>query len=112
MAETVGTSLYPELLIREYHYSIDTLFSLVVTSVGSLAWEINDQRNGRYSLNAVVTTPLRGYKDDILIKIIPISEGRNYLYVRSSSREGHGDFGTNTRHLLDLYDQMEILMDK
>ncbi|MCK5669573.1 MAG: DUF1499 domain-containing protein, partial [Gammaproteobacteria bacterium] len=36
---------------------------------------------------------------------------RNQLYIRSNSRKGHGDLGTNTRHILDLYQQLELQMD-
>jgi len=110
VAETVDVSPYPELILREYDSPKDPLFSLLEASVAKLGWEIHGQRDEAYSLLAVVTTPLRGYKDDVLIRLIPISEERNYLYVRSSSREGHGDFGTNTRHILDLYHQIDLQM--
>ena len=112
VAETVKTSPYPELIMREYHYPIDTFFSLLETSVAKLGWEIDSQHDQTYTLHAVVTTPLIGYKDDVYIKLIPMTENRNNLYIRSSSRKGHGDLGTNTRHILDLYHQIKIQMDK
>jgi Protein of unknown function (DUF1499) len=108
VAETVDASLYPELIMREYDFPKEHLFSLLKASVTKLGWEIDSERDEKYSLLAVVTTPLRGYKDDILIRLIPISDDRNHLYIRSSSREGHGDLGTNTRHILDLYHQIDM----
>ncbi|MEE9160264.1 MAG: DUF1499 domain-containing protein [Gammaproteobacteria bacterium] len=110
VAETTDVSSYPELVIREYHYPKDTFFSLLETSVAKLGWEIDSQHDQTYTLHAVVTTPLIGYKDDVTIKLIPMTEKRNKLYIRSSSRKGRGDLGTNTRHILDLYNQIEKQM--
>ena len=108
VAETGSASSYPELVIREYHQPADVFFSLLEVSVANLGWEIDSQRDQANSLHAVVTTPIRKYKDDILIRLIPVSEESFHLYIRSSSREGHGDLGTNTRHILDLYHQIEM----
>ena len=81
-------------------------------SADKLGWEIDSQRDQAYTLHVVVTTPLLGYQDDIYIKLLPITENRNYLYIRSSSRKGRGDLGTNTRHILDLYHQIDKLVGK
>ncbi len=112
VAETTQDSPYPELRMREYDYPTDQLFSLLEASVAELGWQIDGQRDQVYSLHAVVTTPLLRYQDDVLIRLIPISTNRNHLYVRSSSRKGRGDLGTNTRHILDLYSQIEKLVGK
>jgi uncharacterized protein (DUF1499 family) len=112
VAETTQDSAYPELRMREYDYPTDRLFSLLEASVAELGWQIDGQRDQAYSLHVVVTTPLLGYQDDVLIRLIPVSTNRNQLYVRSSSRKGRGDLGTNTRHILDLYNQIENLAGK
>jgi len=110
IAETTAESIYPELILREYDLHAEELFNMLQASVNQLGWEITGYRDEKYSILVVVTTPLRGYKDDVLIRVLPISENRNNLYVRSSSRVGHGDLGTNTRHILDLYQQLELQM--
>ena len=112
VAETAHESPYPELNIREYRHPTDQFFSLLEASVGNLGWEIDSQRDQAYTLHVVATTPLFGYQDDIYIRLLPITENRNNLYIRSSSRKGHGDLGTNTRHILDLYNQIEKLIGK
>ena len=112
VAETVQESPYPELRMREYDYPTDQFFSLLEASVDKLGWQIDSQRDQAYTLHAVATTSLFGYQDDITIKLLPITENRNQLYIRSSSRKGHSDFGTNTRHILDLYNQIEKLVGK
>ena len=112
VAETTVESIYPELILREYDHPAEQLFEKLQTSVNKLGWEITGHRDETYSILAVVTTPLRGYKDDVLIRLLPVSDNRNQLYIRSSSREGHGDLGTNTRHILDLHQQLELQMVK
>ena len=108
VAETTAESIYPELILRVYDLPAEELFKMLQTSVDTLGWEITGRRDETYSILAVVTTPLRGYKDDVLVRLLPISENSNYLYIRSSSRVGHADLGTNTRHILDLYQQLEL----
>jgi len=112
VAETTTESIYPELILREYDLPAEELFKILQASVNKLGWEITDHGDGPYSVVAVVTTPLIGYKDDVLIRLLPLPENKNHLYIRSNSREGHGDFGTNTRHILDLYHQIELQMVK
>jgi len=108
VAETTENSTYPELILREYDLPAKDFLKILEASVNKLGWEITGHGDEKYSIMAVVTTPLRGYKDDVLVRLLPISEGRIRLYIRSNSREGHGDFGTNTRHILDLYQQLEL----
>lgn len=108
VAETTEKSIYPELILREYDLPAEELFKRLQASVNMLGWEITGHRDETYSIIAVVTTPLRGYKDDVLIRLLPLPDNRNQIYVRSSSREGHGDLGTNTRHILDLYQQLGL----
>ena len=108
VAETTAESIYPELILRVYDLPAEQLFNMLQASVDILGWEITGHGDETYLILAVVTTPLRGYKDDVAIRLLPLSENRNQLYIRSNSREGHGDLGTNTRHILDLYQQLEL----
>jgi len=49
----------------------------------------------------VVETRLWRFRDDVEVKLIPGERGTE-IHVRSASRVGKGDFGTNTRHILSL----------
>lgn len=112
IAETVDDSIYPELVIRQYHDSVDHFSALLQEAVIRLNWEIVSEDTQTNTLQAVVTSSLIGYKDDVTIKLIAVTEDSIKLYIRSSSRTGTGDFGTNTRHILDLYQQIETLEEK
>lgn len=63
-----------------------------------LGWEIYavDQQAGR--IEAVDTTRWFGFKDDIVIRVRPIPIG-SVVDLRSASRVGEGDLGTNARRI-------------
>ena len=55
-----------------------------------------------------MTTPLWRFQDDVHIRVEPDpATDRAVLLIRSESRVGKGDLGTNTRHVLDLYAQLD-----
>ena len=56
-------------------------------------------------IEATDTTPLFGFKDDIVIRITPL-EAASRVDVRSASREGLGDLGTNARRIRAFYREM------
>jgi uncharacterized protein (DUF1499 family) len=79
----------------------------VKQAVGQLPrWEIIESSDDRRELNAVVTTKLFRFKDDVTINVVPEPGGRPALMIRSTSRVGKGDLGANTRHVLDVYDAL------
>ncbi len=109
-AETVEGSPFPELRPRHYdHVPPPELFATVQQVIGKLAsWHVVEQDPAHGSLHAVVTTPLWRFQDDVRLRVEPepTTHG-SVLLVRSESRVGKGDLGTNTRHVLDLYAQLD-----
>ncbi|MCZ6526584.1 MAG: DUF1499 domain-containing protein, partial [Gammaproteobacteria bacterium] len=72
--------------------------------------DIIEKDTTEHSWHALVTTPLWKYKDDITIRLTPQTNNATSVYVRSQSRTGKGDLGTNTRHVMDFYQALEIQM--
>ncbi|MEE9551825.1 MAG: DUF1499 domain-containing protein, partial [Gammaproteobacteria bacterium] len=97
-------------MIREYSYPADKFYTLLEHAVHNLKWEMKLSDRAQYELHAVVTTPLWRFKDDIIIRLVPAREGHYAVYIHSSSRTGRGDLGTNTRHIMDFYTQLEKQM--
>ena len=58
VAETTVESTYPELVLRAYDFPAEQLFKLLQVSVDRLGWEIAGHGDEKYSIMAVVTTPL------------------------------------------------------
>ncbi|HZP10817.1 MAG TPA: DUF1499 domain-containing protein [Nevskiaceae bacterium] len=60
----------------------------------SLGWEIYAEDAGSGRIEAVETTKLFGFKDDVVIRV-RAREGGSRIDLRSVSRVGEGDMGAN-----------------
>jgi len=113
VAQTVEGSSFPELRPRHYeHVPPPQLFATVQGMIGKLpGWRVIEQDAAHASLHALVTTPLWRFQDDVHIRVEPEPAGNgSVLLIRSESRVGKGDLGTNTRHVLDLYAQLDATL--
>ncbi len=108
VAETIEGSPFPELRPRHYGLPADALFAKVKEAIALLPrWEVVESVDERRELHAVVTSALFRFKDDVTVTVTPEPGGRPAVMVRAVSRVGKGDLGTNTRHVLNLYDALE-----
>ena len=110
VAETSADSEFPELQLRHYHTPPELLFDIARRAVNSLRWESAVLDPEKKEIQAVVTTKIWRFKDDVTIQIQPASQGGSFLYVRSVSRVGRGDLGANTRHVMDLHIAVESIL--
>jgi uncharacterized protein (DUF1499 family) len=62
------------------------------------------RRDGQ--IEAVARTPVMGFRDDVTIRIRPNGEGAR-IDVRSASRYGRHDFGTNAARIRTLLEDVE-----
>ena len=108
IAETSINPGSPELLMRDYPLQQDSILPIIEKAMLSLGWDILVSNKTKQSIHAVVTTPLWRFKDDVVVTLQPVSgnDGTG-VSVRASARVGRGDFGANTRHILDLYSVIE-----
>jgi uncharacterized protein (DUF1499 family) len=65
-----------------------------------------DQGRQEGRIEAVARTPIMGFRDDVVVRIRPF-EGGSRVDVRSSSRYGLFDFGTNAARVRTLLEQIE-----
>ncbi len=61
-------------------------------------WEVVYEDAAAYILEAVATTGLMRFKDDIVIHVRPSGSGAA-VHVRSKSRLGRGDLGANAKRI-------------
>jgi len=108
VAQTSETALFPELRPRKYPLPPEQMLTLVRDAARALGWEIVAENAGRGMLGAVVTTPFMRFKDDVTVTVKPADSG-SVVHVRSQSRVGKGDLGTNTRHVIDFYGALDHL---
>jgi uncharacterized protein (DUF1499 family) len=73
-------------------------------------WRIVDTRAptaGRDGhIEAIARTPIMGFRDDVTIRVRPTRDGAR-IDVRSASRYGSRDFGTNAERVIALLDDID-----
>lgn len=109
VAATEPGHSFPELEPRTWEQPPDDLFDLVTEAVNELGWETVSSDQDTYTLNAVVTTRVMQYKDDISIEVRDQGNGNSEMILRSASRVGQGDLGANLSHILSLYKTLDSI---
>jgi uncharacterized protein (DUF1499 family) len=73
-------------------------YARALAAARGMGWDIvaSDAAAGR--IEATATTPWFGFRDDVVVRIVP-APGGSRLDVRSVSRVGRGDFGTNAKRI-------------
>jgi uncharacterized protein (DUF1499 family) len=104
VAETSEDSPFAELQPRRYEAPEGLLFDIARRAVQSLKWEITSLDAEKKEIQAVVTTKMWKFKDDVTVQVRPAQPSGSVLWIRSASRVGKGDLGANTRHVMDLID--------
>ena len=101
-AETEVASIFPELRPPVYAAPAALMFDVARRAVDRLGWETLTVDADDRKIEAVVTTKVFGFKDDLLLWVAVIDEQHSQFFARSASRVGKGDLGANTRHLMNL----------
>jgi uncharacterized protein (DUF1499 family) len=76
-------------------------FDRVLAVVRELGWEVSAAEPAEGRIEAVDTTRFFGFKDDVVIRLRPV-DGGTRVDVRSVSRVGVGDTGTNAARIRRL----------
>jgi uncharacterized protein (DUF1499 family) len=120
-----GTSDYPgapaAALQRRFYSDIaplqvqsppKTAFDATLNIVNKRKWRVVDarppappaRRDG--VIEAVARTPIMGFRDDVVIRIVPLGAGAQ-VDVRSASRFGNHDFGSNASRVRALLEEID-----
>lgn len=90
---------YPEIAPLHLNLSTDEAFKQAQkTAEGMPNWEITHIDPEAHTLEGVATTFLFRFKDDFVIEVRE-QEGGSIVQMRSKSRDGKGDIGTNARRI-------------
>jgi len=73
-------------------------FERTLAAARDMGWEIIDSKPSEGRIEATDTTFWFGFKDDIVVRIRP-AEGGSRIDVRSVSRVGRSDVGTNAKRI-------------
>ncbi len=93
---------YPDLAPLATTLAPREAFARAVGAAESMGWEVVGRDADKGTIEAVDTSKWFGFKDDIAIRIRPAPEAspsRSIVDVRSRSRVGRGDLGTNAQRI-------------
>lgn len=91
---------YPELQPQHFNVAAYKAFDAALATARDFGWDVvrEDRQSGE--IDAVETTRIMRFKDDVTITVKPGVGEACTVYVHSRSRLGKGDFGTNARRIL------------
>ena len=75
-----------------------TVFQAALTVANTMQWKVAAAIEAEGRIEATATTRLLRFKDDVVIRIRPTANGAR-LDIRSTSRVGNSDLGTNARRI-------------
>jgi uncharacterized protein (DUF1499 family) len=108
---------YPDIAPLDTEASLQTTYDATMAVIAKRRWQVINTRPpapGRREayIEAVARTPIMGFRDDIAVRIRQTGQGSR-VDVRSASRYGRHDFGTNAARVrVLLADVDEIAEDK
>jgi uncharacterized protein (DUF1499 family) len=89
---------YPDLARLSLAALPDRAFALAEATARSLGWDIVSTSPADGRLEATDTTRWFGFKDDVVVRVAPATNGSR-IDVRSVSRVGRSDLGANARRI-------------
>ena len=98
--KTGDTPEYPEIQPQRFNVAMIRAFDASVATAQDLGWEIVHQSREAGEIEAIDTTKIMRFKDDVTITIKSGTGESCSVYVHSRSRVGKGDLGANARRIL------------
>ncbi len=89
---------YPDLQPLDTLAGPDEVFAAARKVLESMGMEIVSANEGDLHIEAIYTTLLYGYKDDMVVRITETADGTR-VDVRSKSRVGRSDLGQNAKRI-------------
>ena len=96
---------YPDLKPLELKEPPATAFVRALDAAKAMGWEIAAADAGAGRIEATAKTPWFGFKDDVVVRIAPTAAGSR-IDVRSVSRVGRGDLGTNAKRIRNYLEKL------
>src|SRR6185295_3547273 len=101
---------YPDILPVMLPMPPRAAFAKAVAAAEAMGWEVVGADAAAGTIEAVDTAKWFGFKDDIAIRVTAAQEGSpnvSRVDVRSKSRVGRSDIGTNARRIRAYSEQLK-----
>jgi hypothetical protein len=96
---------YPRVVPYESPLAPDAMFAHALAAARDAGWQIVAVVPSEGRIEATATTLLFGFKDDVVIRVTPTPRGSR-VDVRSESRIGGSDVGTNAKRIESFLDAL------
>ncbi len=102
---------YPDVMPLQVNAPVKLTFDIALALVTKRKWHVANARPpgaGRRDavIEATARTPIMGFRDDVVIRVSPNSEGAR-VDMRSASRYGLYDFGANAARVRSLLEDLD-----
>ena len=102
---------YPDVVPLQTDLPVRQAYDQALKVVTKRKWLVVDARTPSPTrpqgvIEAVARTPIMGFRDDVVVRVTPLSDGSR-IDVRSASRYGLSDFGTNARRVVALLNDLD-----
>lgn len=111
-AAQIQRTAYPEIVPLDLAASPEEAYNAALAVIGKRRWRVVEartpqagRRDGR--IEAVARTPIMGFRDDLVIRVRASQNGGARVDLRSASRYGTYDFGTNAQRIRALVEEIE-----
>ncbi len=106
---------YPDVQPILLDLDADEAWQLVEKAVAARGWQIVQElppggRAGLGHIDAIDRSPIMGFADDVTIRVRPLA-GQTRIDVRSASRWGRHDFGSNARRIQRFARELQTQLD-
>ncbi|MGH7588311.1 MAG: DUF1499 domain-containing protein [Gemmatimonadota bacterium] len=106
---TGETDVYPDLKPLDLPLGPGPAFAAALAAARSMpGWTIASTDPETGEIRAEARTPRLGFVDDVRIRARPLSGGGTRVDVRSTSRVGIYDFGTNARRIRAYLERLAL----
>ena len=112
-AAELQKAAYPDIAPLDVDASVQNAYEAARAVIEKRRWQVINTRApqpGRREayIEAVARSPIMGFRDDIVVRIRPVGQGAR-VDVRSASRYGRHDFGTNASRVRALISDIDDL---
>ena len=101
-AATSDNHPFPELRTPVFSVEADSLFNVVIEVASDLGWRLRQIDDDSLTAYLVITTPLLGFSDDLVVQVRVSNPEQSVLAIQSTSRKGTADFAANAGHIQAL----------
>ncbi len=97
---------YPDIQTLASDLPFDAAYNRAVQVATDLGWEIYHQDHNAGVIEAVDTTAIMAFKDDVVVRVSTGAQG-TMVDLRSVSRVGQGDIGANAQRIRDFIEAFQ-----